>query len=76
MNKYEHPTSTANPTFLNNSGEENTYVRFEYIPQTIFNRTQVQVKVSMNSDPIITKKKSTIKNVLIKTKSPEQGTLQ
>ena len=32
--------------------EENMYVRFEYVPQTIFNHTRVQVSISMNTDSI------------------------
>ena len=43
-----HPCQNISQT----CGKSNLYVRFRYGPQTIFNCTQGQVSVSMNSYPI------------------------
>ena len=52
VNKSVHPTGTLATTFHKPVGEENTYVCFGYVPQTIFLHTWVQVPGSMNADPI------------------------
>ena len=56
MKNDEHPTGTLATTFPKSAGEENVYVRFVYIPQTILHHTRGQVSVSMNIDPINAKK--------------------
>ena len=38
-NKSEHPTGTLGTTFHKSSGEENPFVQFGYVPQTICNHT-------------------------------------
>ena len=69
VKNYEHPTGTLATIFPKSAGEENVYVRFVYIPQTILHHTRGQVSVSMNIDPINAKNKSTTNNGLIKTKT-------
>ena len=39
-------------TFHKPVGEENTYVRFGYFPQTVWNHTQGQFSGSMHYDPV------------------------
>ena len=55
-NKSEHPTGTLATSFQKPLGEANPYVRFGYGPLKNFNHTQRQVVVSINPDPINTKK--------------------
>ena len=47
VNNYEHPTGTLVTNFINPVGEANLYVRFGYVPHTVFYHTQGQVSVSM-----------------------------
>ena len=56
-------------TFFNHDGEENMNVRFVYVPQTIFNRTQEKVSKFINTDKINWKNSSTINKNKIKTKT-------
>ena len=56
INKHIHPTDTLATTLLKPTGEENIYVQFLYSPQKNLNHTRVQVLVSINANPINTKK--------------------
>ena len=51
-NKSEHPTAPLVTNLHKPTGEENLYVRFGYIPQTIFNHTPGQVSLIINDDSI------------------------
>ena len=48
----EHPTGTLTTTFYKSAGEENSYVRFGYVPHIIFYHIRGQVSGSMNTDTI------------------------
>ena len=48
-NKYKHPNVTLATTFYKPAWEANTYVRFVYFQQTIYNPAWVQVSGFMNA---------------------------
>ena len=52
LDKYEHPTVTIATTLHKPVWGANPYVRFGYVPQTIFEHTWVQLSGSMNNDMI------------------------
>ena len=75
VNQLMIPSTITQPSpsplrYTNPQGEENLYVRFEYVQQTICKHTPIQVAVPMNADPLNTINKiqqSTKINILQRT---------
>ena len=65
---------TLATTFHKPAGEENLFVRFQYVPQKICNHIQGKISGSINADLVNVKYRSIIHDENMITKTPKNNT--